>query len=111
MHIDLFTYKDNIIQMANCSYDVHVQEIIGSLIVGSSLIFLRHQGNMDFEYVLTTLNKKQISYMQTVPVYLDNLCVFLQNTSSRRFDTLRTLDIGGKIVVLVVIIVRLISLR
>jgi hypothetical protein len=65
------------IQMASCSYDVHVQEIIGALIVGSTIVMLCSQGNMDLEYVLTVLSEKQVSYMQSVPAYVNNMCDFL----------------------------------
>ena len=63
--LDLFTNKDIIVQMASCSFDVHVQEIIGTLMVGSSIVMLRPQGNMDLDYLLTVLREKQVSYMQS----------------------------------------------
>ncbi|CAF4140373.1 unnamed protein product, partial [Adineta steineri] len=95
--IDLFTCKDNMIQMASCSYDVHVQEIMGALIVGSTLVMLHSQGNMDLEYVLTVLDEKQISYMQSVPTYINHMFdVSLQNDRSK-FKALRTIDIGGDV--------------
>ncbi|CAF1563671.1 unnamed protein product, partial [Adineta steineri] len=50
VHINLFSNNDTMIQMASCSYDVHVQEIIGALTVGASIIMLHPEGNMDIEY-------------------------------------------------------------
>ncbi|CAF4040459.1 unnamed protein product [Adineta steineri] len=95
--IDLFTCKDNMIQMASCSYDVHVQEIMGALIVGSTLVMLHSQGNMNLEYVLTVLDEKQVSYMQSVPTYINHMFdVSLQNDRSK-FKALRTIDIGGDV--------------
>ena len=95
-YINLFTNKDIIVQMASCSYDVHVQEIIGTLIVGSSIVMLRPQGNMNVEYVLMILHEKQVSYMQTVPAYLDNMLNVLLQHDCSKFKLLRTIDIGGK---------------
>ena len=94
--MELFGIKDNMLQLASCSYDVHVQEIIGGLIVGASIVMLCPQGNMDSEYVIKLMKTKQISYVQSVPAYLNNLfdCVRKQNSSD--FMTLRNVDIGGK---------------
>ena len=94
--MDLFTYKDTMMQMASCSYDVHVQEIVGALIVGSSIAMLRSQGNMNIEYVVSVLDEKQVSYMQTVPSYLNNMLNISSKPDISQFKTLRTLDIGGK---------------
>ncbi|UJR29564.1 hypothetical protein I4U23_010781 [Adineta vaga] len=82
-------------QMASCSYDVHVQEILGTLIIGSNLVFLHPEGNMDVEYVVTVLKEKQITYMQSVPAYLSYMCDFLVKNDHPKLETLRTLDIGG----------------
>lgn len=82
--------------MAQCSYDVHVQEILGTLMIGATLVMLHPQGNMDVDYVLTVLHGKQISYMQGVPAYLSNLCEFLIKYNRPKVCTLRKLDIGGK---------------
>ena len=94
--IDLFTFKDTMVQMASCSYDVHVQEVIGALIVGSSIVMLRSQANIDLEYVLSVLNEKQVSYMQSVPTYLSHMINILPKYDYSQIRTLRTLDIGGK---------------
>ena len=93
---ELFTIKDNMLQLASCSYDVHVQEIIGGLVVGASIVMLHPQGNMDFEYVMKVMKEKQISYMQSVPAYLHNLLDFLPKKNPLDFGTLSSLDIGGK---------------
>jgi hypothetical protein len=82
--------------MASCSYDVHVQEIIGTLIVGSSIVMLRPQGNMNLEYVLMILHEKQVSYMQAVPAYLNNMLIVLRQYDCSKLKLLRTIDIGGK---------------
>lgn len=84
------------LQMASCSYDVHVQEILGALVVGATSVMFHPQGNMNLGYVMNVLNEKQITYMQTVPAYMNSLLAFLQEDNHATFDTLRTLDIGGK---------------
>ena len=96
VHMSLFTSKDIIIQMAGSSYDVHIQEILGSLMIGSSIVMLSPNSIMDVEYVLMILEKKQVSYMQTVPAYLNNMLDILPKYDLLKFKTLRTIDIGGE---------------
>jgi non-ribosomal peptide synthetase component F len=67
--------------MARCSFDIHVKDIIGSLIVGASLVMLHPDGNMDFEYLAGVLKQKQIAYMQVVPTLLQSLFQFLKEKS------------------------------
>ncbi|CAF4095456.1 unnamed protein product, partial [Adineta steineri] len=96
VRLSLFTNRDTMIQMASCSYDVHAREIIGGLITGSTIIMLRPQGNMDLDYMMNTLNGKQVSYLQCVPTYANVLLEFLQSHSVPNLSTLRTFDIGGE---------------
>ena len=91
------------LQMATCSFDVHIQEIIGALIVGATTIMLRPQGNMDFEYVINMLKEKQISYLQSVPAYVNNMLDYLSKYNGSNLSTLRTLDIGGKLINLLIL--------
>ncbi|CAF4173115.1 unnamed protein product, partial [Rotaria sordida] len=65
--IDTFNKDDTVVQMAKCSFDIHVQEILGTLINGASLIMLQPLEIIDFDYLLKVLYKNQISYMHTVP--------------------------------------------
>jgi non-ribosomal peptide synthetase component E (peptide arylation enzyme) len=95
-HINLFNYNDIVVQMASCSYDSHVQEIMGAFIVGSSIVMLRPQGNMNFYYLFTMLSEKQVSYMQSVPAYLSNILDFFLKQNCGKLNALRTIDVGGK---------------
>lgn len=88
--------------MASVSYDVHLQEIMGALTIGASIVMLHPEGNMDYKYVLKVIQTKQISYMQTVPAYIESMFDSIQTPDSRNLDTLRTLDIGGKHILYIV---------
>ena len=68
--------------MARCSFDNHVQEIIGSLMIGATLIMLRPRGTVEFDYLAATMNNKQVSYMHSVPSLLRNFFTFLKETNS-----------------------------
>jgi non-ribosomal peptide synthetase component F len=88
--------NDTMMQMASCSFDVHVQEIIGSLTVGASCIMLHPQGNLDHQYIMQVMEKRQISYLQSVPAYLNNMLEFNKGFSDNNWSSLRNFDIGGK---------------
>jgi non-ribosomal peptide synthetase component F len=65
-----FDDGDVVIQMARCSFDIHVADIVGTLIVGATLVMLHPKGNLDFDYLAQTLLAKQITMIETVPTLL-----------------------------------------
>jgi len=81
VYIDTFNENDSIIQMARCSFDIHVQEILGTLMTGATLIMLHPRGTIDFDYLSEVLDKKQITYMHTVPSLLYSFFIFLKETN------------------------------
>ena len=97
IYTDVFNEKDTIIQMARCSFDIHVEDIIGTLMARATLVMLRPRGNIDFEYLVSILKHKQISYMHTVPSLLHSFFTFLQETNNLdAIKYLRTLCSSGK---------------
>ncbi|CAF4099703.1 unnamed protein product, partial [Adineta steineri] len=96
VYIKLFSNKDTMMQMANCSYDVHIQEVIGALTVGASIVMLHPEGNMDIKYVVNALNEKEISYLQSVPAYVNNMLEYVKTNNASKLSNLRTLDVGGE---------------
>jgi len=82
--------------MSRCSFDIHVQDIIGTLVVGGTLIMLHPNGILDFEYLARTCEQKQISYMHTVPTLLNKLFEFLRNHGNAfHMNSLRSLCSSG----------------
>jgi acyl-coenzyme A synthetase/AMP-(fatty) acid ligase len=78
-------------QMAECTFDMHMQDIVGTLIAGATVIMLHHNGNMDFVYLLSQLQQKQISYIQSVPTYINSLCQYVERQNEERcFEALRS---------------------
>ncbi|CAF4027473.1 unnamed protein product, partial [Adineta steineri] len=96
VRLNIFPNKGILIQMASCSFDVHVEEIIGALITSSTIIMLGPQGNMDLKYMIKTLNRKQVSYLSLVPSYANILVEFLESHSISSFTSLRIVAIGGE---------------
>jgi acyl-coenzyme A synthetase/AMP-(fatty) acid ligase len=82
--------------MARCSFDVHAQEIVGTLIVGATVIMLRPHGSKDLDYLLPELRRKQVTYIQMVPAFLKFFIDSCQDQSTPPLPTIRTIDMGGK---------------
>ncbi len=83
--------------MARCSFDIHVEDIMGTLMAGATLVMLRPRGNIDFDYLSSVLKQKQISYMHTVPSLLHIFFIFLKETNNLdAVKFLRTLCSSGK---------------
>ena len=78
--IDVFNQHDTVGQISRCTFDVHAQDIMGALIIGGTLIMLRPEGLLDFEYLATLFKKKQITYIQVVPSLLQAFFTFLIET-------------------------------
>ncbi len=80
--VGTFNEKHNVVQVVRCSFDIHVGDIIGTLITGATLIMIHPKGNLDFEYLADVLRNKQITYLQTVPTHLNSFFLFLRNTNN-----------------------------
>ena len=83
--------------MARCSFDLHVQEILGTLMIGTTVIMLHPQGNYDFEYLSMHIERKQITFLYTVPTLLQLLFNFIKDTKKAYvMQYLRSLCTGGR---------------
>ena len=92
IYIDTFNENDTVVQMARCSFDIHVQEILGILISGATLVMLHPRGSIDFDYLSVVLHKKQITYMHTVPSLLHTFFIFVEQCNNKdAMKYLRTL--------------------
>ena len=97
LHVGILNKSDTIIQMARCSFDIHVQEIMGTLMIGATLVMLHPRGNIDLEYLSTIMQTKQITFLYTVPTLLQVFFNFI--TETKKLYTvkyLRSLCTGGK---------------
>ena len=82
--------------MAGCSFDMHIQDIISTLISGSSLIMLHPQGNTDLAYFVDQLMEKEVTFMDSVPSYLGTLSQYLETQRGGQcLDKLRSVCSGG----------------
>ncbi|CAF4299056.1 unnamed protein product, partial [Adineta steineri] len=95
-YINSFNKHDTVVQMTRCSFDIHVQEILGTLLVGGTMIMLHPGGTIDFDYLSEVLQNKQITYLSTVPSLWHSFFIFIeQNEKVNAMKYLRSLCSGG----------------
>ncbi|CAF1292867.1 unnamed protein product [Adineta steineri] len=87
--------RDVVSQICAPTYDVHVMEIMGSLLLCATVVMLHPYGNMDFEYFAHTLQHKQITCLAPVPTFLNHLCDFLAHSNRYSLSSVRSLCIGA----------------
>jgi non-ribosomal peptide synthetase component F len=96
VHSGTLSKNDVIIQMARCSFDVHIEEIMGTLIIGATLIMLHPGGTIDFDYLSTVLRKKQITCMTSVPSLYRRFLAFVEEyNSGNAMEYLKSVCSGG----------------
>lgn len=89
------------VQLAQCSFDVHLQEIAGTFVIGGTSVMLRPQGNMDMDYLFNVLERKNVTFITSVPSFLNNLIDHLTKSDIKRLKCLTTFDLGGNCIALV----------
>ncbi|CAF1373390.1 unnamed protein product, partial [Didymodactylos carnosus] len=96
VHLDMFNDKDILLQIAPCSFDVHVEEILGSMYVGATVIMLKPNGHLEINYLSHVIQHTQVTFIDIVPTLLRLLCEFLNaNNQFNRIRTVRTFAVGG----------------
>jgi non-ribosomal peptide synthetase component F len=94
--VNTFNKNDIVAQMSRCSFDIHVQEILGTLINGGTLVMLHPKGTIDFEYLSEILGRKQITYMHSVPSLLYHFFTYIQEHNNQQaLKWLRSLCSSG----------------
>ncbi|CAF1264219.1 unnamed protein product [Adineta steineri] len=94
---DVLNEKDTIIQIARCSFDVHVQEILGTLTAGATLVMLHPRGITDPKYLADVIKKKNITCITAVPTILQLLFSLLQQSNDiSSLMSLRCVCTGGE---------------
>ncbi|CAF4058476.1 unnamed protein product, partial [Rotaria sp. Silwood1] len=88
---------DTALQITPCSFDAHVPELLGCLIMGGTSILLHPDGNMQLNYLTSLVERNQASYMHSVPSHLSIICEQLEKDNAfERLVTLRSLCSSGE---------------
>jgi acyl-coenzyme A synthetase/AMP-(fatty) acid ligase len=94
-HTGSFIEKDVVVQISASTFDAHVLEVVGGLLLSATVVMLHPYGNMDFLYLTHILQEKQITYMLAVPTFLNHLYDFMDKFNVHPLSTLRSLCSGG----------------
>ncbi|CAF1357665.1 unnamed protein product [Adineta steineri] len=88
---------DTVVQMARCSFDLQLQEILGSLMIGVTVVLLHPKGTVDFDYLSHVLHTKEVTYMQSVPSLLQSFFIFLEQCdNANAIKHLRSICCAGE---------------
>jgi mycobactin peptide synthetase MbtE len=94
----IMCHNDAVIQTTPPTFDIHIQEILGSLWLGGSLCLLRPHGNLDMTYVASVIQRHQISFAVTVPTLLATLAQHVHSSPDQHqalFSLRRLCSIGN----------------
>jgi acyl-coenzyme A synthetase/AMP-(fatty) acid ligase len=94
-HTSAFDEKDVVVQISASTFDAHMLEIVGSLLLSATVIMLHPYGNMDLMYFIDILQKKQTTFMLAVPTFLNHLYDFIENINGYPLSTIRSLCSAG----------------
>ena len=90
-----------VLQTTRCSFDIHVEDIMGTLIIGATIIMLRPNGLMDLPYLVDVLDSKKITYFNSVPSYLATLCLYLEkHFEGACLNYVRSICSGGEYIMI-----------
>jgi acyl-coenzyme A synthetase/AMP-(fatty) acid ligase len=87
--LGIYTIHGQVLQVASCSWILHVTEILLSLVVGSTLVLLKPGGNLDMDYFSRTLFHQQVTTLIIGSALIRALTNYLK--MSRRLETFKFL--------------------
>ncbi|CAF1331148.1 unnamed protein product [Adineta steineri] len=79
--------NDVVIQTTGCSWDIHIKEVVGTLLVGAQLVIPKSSIEMD--YLTKLIQNRSITYIHTVPTFTNTLCEYLEK--NMQFDRIKTI--------------------
>ncbi len=59
--VGMFTARDQVLQVATCTWNLHLAEVSLPLVLGGTLVLLRPGGNLDMAYFSQTLAYQQVT--------------------------------------------------
>ena len=75
---------------------MHVEEILGTAIMGSQLVVVPPNGHLDMEILAKTIYYNQVTYLSAVPSQITELTSAVQNSNGKELQTLNCISAGGK---------------
>ncbi|CAF3957793.1 unnamed protein product, partial [Rotaria magnacalcarata] len=89
-HENIINKNEIILQRTPVTFDMHLQDIVGSLMIGACLVVIPPGRDRDLEYISNALEKYQVTCLSTVPTVFSAL-VEHQSALKRKLVTCRIL--------------------
>ena len=93
---NIMTQNDIVLQICSVTFDIHLEEILGTLWLGGQLVLLRHSTYLDMDYVTLVINNSQVTFMSGVSTLFATLVQHLEERENPFLPTLKCLCFGGK---------------
>jgi non-ribosomal peptide synthetase component F len=94
--VGMYTAQDQVLQVATCSWILHLTEVAMPLIVGGTLVLLRPGGHLDMAYFSETLMYQQVTAFLVGPGIIRALTDYLEkNQLFQVFHFVRNLCTAG----------------
>ncbi|CAF1098352.1 unnamed protein product [Rotaria sp. Silwood1] len=88
---------DTVLHHTSVNFDIHLLEIVGTLIMGGQAILLHPNGNLNMNFFSETIERQQITFFNIVPSLLSIFDDYLSTASSKEnLKTLRCVLSGGE---------------
>ncbi|CAF2949617.1 unnamed protein product [Rotaria sp. Silwood2] len=81
--------NDIVLQITSATFDIHIQEILGSMVLSSTLVMLHPNGNLEMDYVSKVINDNCVTYIIFVPILTRILCDYLETKKDNIAKTVR----------------------
>ncbi|CAF1410830.1 unnamed protein product, partial [Adineta steineri] len=78
--LGIYTSQDQVLQVAACSWILHISEIMLPLVVGGTLVLLRPNGHLDMDYFSQALMQQQVTTITIGPGIIRALTSYLEKT-------------------------------
>ena len=83
----MYAVRDQVLQVASCSWILHITEISMTLIMGGTLVLLRPGGQLDMSYFSRTLSHQQVTTLLIGPAIIRALTSYLE--IARQYETFK----------------------
>ncbi|CAF4470287.1 unnamed protein product, partial [Adineta steineri] len=76
--VRMYTAREHVLQVAACSWTIHITEISVPLVVGGTLVLLRQGNHLDVAYFSQTLIYQQITTLMIGPAMIRALTHYIE---------------------------------
>ena len=85
------------LNQSSVTFDLHLEQILGSILTGATVVLLHPAGHLDMAKFATTIRDQQVTFVCIVPSQLINLLNYVQSaTADHLLRSVRWLICLGK---------------